>query len=251
MDLGLRGSTVLVTGGTGGIGKCIARAFAAEGANLAITYSSQPDAAKLLVDELRSTGVDAICAHLDLTDPASVVGVVDSTTAHFGGLDVLVSNAVRWEEWRDYIEDWVPEDWQPTLRANVEGVFQLAQRAAPSLRRSAAGRIVFISSSLTERGMVGCWSYAAAKAAGHGLARGLAWDLGRDGVLVNTVMPGMVLVDGHHRSAPDDELAALAAKQPAGRLPTGEDVANAVLFLASTVNRSITGEVLPVTGGTP
>lgn len=250
MDLGLNGRSVLVTGGSGGIGGCIARAYAQEGANVAVTYASNRKAAEALVDEMRDMGVDGFSVHLDLTDLDSVTSAVDAVLDRFGGLDVLVSNAVCWEEWRDYVEQWVPNDWQPVLRANVEGVFTLAQRATPALRRSGVGRIVFISSSLTERGMIGCWSYATAKAAGHGLARSLAWDLGRDNVLVNTVMPGMVLVDGHHRSVPDEDLPALVDKQPSRRLPTGEDVARAVLFLGSPSNLCITGEILHVTGGT-
>jgi len=250
MDMRLYGSSVMVTGGSGDIGRAIARAFAAEGANVAITYATQADVAKELARELGEQGVRTCDVHLDLGSPESATAAVDVVTEAFGGLDVLVNNAVWWEEWRDYIEDWEPEDWQPVLRGNIEGVFTLTQRAAPFLRRSRAGRIVFISSTLTERGMTGCWSYATAKSAGHGLARGLAWDLGRDGVLVNTVSPGMVLVNGRHRSASDEELAELATRQPVRRLPTAEDVAAAVLFLASGVNQSITGEILRVTGGT-
>jgi NAD(P)-dependent dehydrogenase (short-subunit alcohol dehydrogenase family) len=249
MDLGLSGASVLVTGGSRGIGACIARAYAAEGANVAITYAVQRDAARRVVEQLRAVGVEAFATRLDLTDSGSVAAAVDAVLKRFGALDVLVTNAVRWEEWRNRVEDWILEDWQPVLRANMEGVFVLAQRAAPALRRSGRGRLVFVSSSLAERGMVGTWSYATAKAGGHGLARSLAWDLGRDGVLVNTVMPGTVLVDGHHRSVPDGELPALAAAQPIGRLPTGDDVARAVLFLGSSANGSISGEIVRVTGG--
>ncbi len=251
MDMGLKGSAVLVTGGSGGIGRSIALAFAAEGANVAVTYHRQPDAADAVVKEIEAAGTRAIAVRLDLASLDRAAAVVDEVVQAFGGLDVLVNNAVFWEEWRPSIEEWTRQDWQPALRANIEGVFELTQRAVPALRRSPAGRIVFISSTLTERGMIGCWSYATAKAAGHGLARGLAWDLGRDGVLVNTVSPGMVLVDGRHRTASEEELAELAKAQPAGRLPTSEDVANATVYLASRVNRSITGEVLRVCGGTP
>lgn len=251
MDMGLAGAAVLVTGGSGGIGRSIALAFAAEGANVAITYHQQRDAADAVVKQIKQDGTRAIAVRLDLASADSAAAVVDEVVQAFGGLDVLVNNAVFWEEWRPSIEEWTPEDWQPALRANIEGVFVLTQRAAPALRRSQAGRIVFISSTLTERGMIGCWSYAAAKSAGHGLARGLAWDLGRDGVLVNTVSPGMVLVDGRHRTASAEELAELAKAQPAGRLPASEDVASATVYLASRANRSITGEVLRVCGGTP
>lgn len=251
MDMGLKGSAVLVTGGSGDIGRSIALAFAAEGANVAITYHQHQDAADAVVKEIQATGTRAIAVRLDLASLDRAAPAVDEVVAAFGRLDVLVHNAVFWEQWRPSIEEWSREDWQPALRANTEGVFELTQRAAPALRRSPAGRIVFISSTLTERGMIGCWSYAAAKAAGHGLARGLAWDLGRDGVLVNTVSPGMVLIDGRHRTASAEELAELAKAQPAGRLPTSEDVANATVFLASRANRSITGEVLRVCGGTP
>ncbi len=252
MDLGLAGRNVLITGGSGDLGSALARGFAAEGARIAITYASQQSVADSLCAELMSAGAVAAACPMDLTDLDSVRQAVACSVESLGGLDVVISNAVVWEDWRSRIEEWGPCDWQRVLRANTEGVFTLIQEAAPHLRASDGGRVVFISSSLTARGMAGIWCYTTAKTAGHGLARSLAWDLGRDGVLVNTVAPGIVLrPDGHHRNIPDEEIDKLAQAQPLGRLPTVDDVVHAVLFLGSRANGIVNAEIVQATGGIP
>lgn len=250
MDLGLAGRKVLITGGSGDLGSALVRGFAAEGADVGFTYAVQQTAAEDLRDQLAEGGNHAVAHPMDLTDLESVRRAVSALAEALGGVDVLISNAVVWDEWRASVEEWGPVDWQPILRANTEGVFTLVQEAASHLRASDAGRVVFVSSSLTDRGMHGVWLYTVAKTAGLGLARSLAWDLGRDRVLVNTVAPGVVLkADGHHRNIPDEELERLAAAQPVGRLPTMEDIVNFVLFLGSPANGAMNAEVIRITGG--
>lgn len=251
MDLHLAGRRILVTGATGGIGRTVALTLAAEGADLALaSRRAGPDLLELAA-ELEGSGSLAVPIAMDLEDLHSVRSAVTQAATGLGALDGLVNCAVRWGQWRDRIEEAPDPEWQPHLRANLEGVFVLVQAAAPHLRRSNAGRVVLVSSTLAEKGMIGSWVYATAKAGGHGLARGLAWDLGRDDVLVNTVMPGVVLVNGEHRSIPGGELPRLAAQQPAGRLPADQDVADVIAYLVSPRNRVISGEIVPITGGTP
>jgi NAD(P)-dependent dehydrogenase (short-subunit alcohol dehydrogenase family) len=256
MDMGLKDAVVLVTGGTGGIGRRTALAFAAEGARVAITYRSREDVAKAVADEIADAGGEPYVVPMTLNDPESIEAAVRGTTDHFGGLDVLVANAVDWGSGDFHnrpirIEDAADEQWQPVIRANLEGNFRLVRHAAPALRNSAAGRVVLLSSDIAESGFIGSWAYGAAKAGLHGLAVSLAHDLGRDGVLVNVVLAGVTLDDGHHRVIPDQMVASIAEKYPANRLATSVDVAAAVLYLSSRRNGATTGEILHVTGGRP
>lgn len=256
MDLGLTGSAVLVTGGSSGIGRAAAIAYGREGARVALTFHSRRDAAEEVAKEVTAAGGDGYAVAMDLSDPESIGAVVADVVERWNGLDVLVNNAVRWgagsiAELPTSIEEAGPDHWNPTLRANLTGPFLVTRAAAPALRRSSAGRVVLVSSDVAEQGFLGAWAYGSAKAGLHGLAASLAPDLGRDGVLVNVVMPGITLEDGRHRSIPADPLARIAAARPAGKLPTVDDVASAILFLGSPVNGGTTGEILRVTGGRP
>jgi 3-oxoacyl-[acyl-carrier protein] reductase len=170
---------VLVTGGSGGIGRAITAAFSAAGAVVAATSRSGriPDAPLALA--------------MDLEDPGSIVAAVTEATDGLGGIDTLVANAVRWPTgFAERFEDLDPRDWRAVLRANIEGTFSLIQAALPVLRTSGAGRIVIISSGAAEEGHPPAAHYIAAKAALHGLCRALAWDAGRDGILVNVIAAG-------------------------------------------------------------
>lgn len=256
MDMGLRDRVVLVTGGSSGIGRRTALTFAREGAKVAITYRSQEGAAKAVADEIAELGGRAHVVPMSLDDAESIEAAVAGTVEALGGLDVLVANAVDWGDGDFHhrptrIEDATEEQWLRVLRANLEGNFRLVRQAAPALRNSAGGRVVLLSSDIAERGFIGAWAYGAAKAGLHGLAVNLAPDLGRDGVLVNVVMAGVTLEDGHHRVIPDEALPAIAGKYPAQRLPTTDDLAAAITFLCSPRNGATTGEILHVTGGIP
>ena len=169
---------VFVTGATGAIGSAIAKSFGAAGATLAATS--------------RSGDVPGVAHPLRLTlDDASITNAVDAATAQLGGLDTVVVNAVRWPALAaERFEDVDPDEARAVLRANVEGTFTLLRAALPALRRSRAGRIVLISSGAAEEGHPPAPHYIAAKAALHGLCRALAWDAGRDGILVNAFAVG-------------------------------------------------------------
>jgi 3-oxoacyl-[acyl-carrier protein] reductase len=238
MNSGLKDKAVLVTGGSAGIGQATAQAFAAEGARVAVTYRRDREAAEAIA-------TDGIAVQLDLGDPNGVAAAVAEVVERLGGLDVLVVNAVRWPEaFAERFEELPDEEWRAQLRANLEGAFATVRAALPALRKRPWGRIVLISSGIGEEGMPVIWGYGAAKAGLHGLARALAWDCGRDGILVNVVGTGFTATDRNREHFPDELRERVAAVVPQRRLSTAEDVARLVLFLGSEANTSVTGELV-------
>ena len=222
-----------MTGGTGGIGREIVSAFAAAGALVAATSRSGrvPGAAHALA--------------MELEDPGSIATAVDDATAALGGLDTLVVNAVRWpSSFVERFEELDASEWRAGLRANVEGAFCLIQQALPALRASRAGRIVLISSGAAEEGHPPAPHYVAAKAALHGLCRALAWDGGRDGVLVNAIATGFTRTPAGVERMGAGIYDRAAALTPQRRVSNAGDVAALALWLGSDANTSVTGEVI-------
>jgi 3-oxoacyl-[acyl-carrier protein] reductase len=224
---------VLVTGGSRGIGRAIAAGFAAAGATVAATSRSG-----------RVPGV-AHGVAMELEDPGSITAAIADAERRLGGIDTLVVNAVRWPTgFAERFEAIEPAEWRAVLRANLEGAFSVVQAALPALRASAAGRIVMISSGAAEEGHPPAAHYIAAKAALHGLCRALAWDAGRDGVLVNVIATGFTrTAAGRERLGPEIFERA-GALTPQRRVSTAEDVAALALWLGSAANTSVTGEVI-------
>jgi NAD(P)-dependent dehydrogenase (short-subunit alcohol dehydrogenase family) len=251
LDLDLRDRSVLVTGGAGGIGTAIIRAYAAEGARVTLTYNSNAAAATALVRELESDGATAMAVPLDLQDHTSIEGAVARTAAEQDGLDALVANAVRWPtDAAQPLAEADPETWQNALRANLEGTAATVRAAWPFLRDSGTGRIVLISTGVTRHGMPGATAYASAKAALEGLVAALKWEGGEAGILCNLVAPGFTVTEANLQRFPDDVRERVRERTPSGRLSVPEDVAPAVVFLGSPANTNITGCYLPVAGGT-
>jgi len=254
MELGLRDAAVLVTGGSSGIGRATAVAYGRGGARVAITYNSRKDAAETVASEIEAAGGTAYVVPMDLNEPDTIAAAVASTVDRWGGLDAVVGNAVNWgnlgfNDRPENIEDAKPEWWIPVLRANLEGNFHLVQQVAPALRRSEHGRLVLLSTDVAVRPLPGSWPYGAAKAGLHGLVTAAQHDLGKDGVLVNIVMPGITLDNGEHRVIPRPALEQIAAGFSARKLPDTDELANAILFLTSPRTTAIQGEILRVTGG--
>jgi 3-oxoacyl-[acyl-carrier protein] reductase len=250
MDLGLDGRTVIVTGASGGMGREIARAFAAEGANVVLTYHRAQSDAERIAKEI---GERAMTVRYDMADADAARAVADATLEWTGRIDVLVNNAVQWDGGAPSADrpfDAVPDaDWVRMLHANIDGALRLSRAVVPAMRERRWGRLVHISSSIAVDGMAGGEYYATAKAALHGFSRSAAFSLGRDGdILSNVAMPGLTSTDtntevieavgGHYR--------ALA---PIGRLLDAAEVAGPVVYLGSAANTGITGQVITVTGG--
>jgi NAD(P)-dependent dehydrogenase (short-subunit alcohol dehydrogenase family) len=244
VDTGMNGRVVLVTGGSSGIGRAIARAFGAEGARVALTYRSAEEAARATAAEIG----EAMALPLELQRIGSCEEVVAAIRERWGGIDILVPNAVQWPQRApgdgEGFEHMRVERWQTTLRANLEGTFATVRAALPAMRGRDGGRIVLISSGLAEEGMSGGGDYGAAKAGLHGLMRSLAWELGREGILVNAVDTGFTLTARNLESFPDELRERVSASIPSRRLSTPEEVARLVVFLGSAANGNISGEIV-------
>jgi 3-oxoacyl-[acyl-carrier protein] reductase len=255
MDLGLHNRAVLVTGGSSNIGAATAVAFGREGARVSLTYKNNRDAAEKVAADVAQAGGEAHLLPFDLEDKDAPARLIGAVTDHWGGLDVLVNNAVRWADHSPAdgprtFQDESDDSWVTLIDANLTAQLHVLRAALPALRASDGGRIVNLSTSLVERGMVGSVAYTAAKSGLYGASRSLAWEVGKDGVLVNVVMPGWV-IDGKDLpfEIPEALMNEQTSRLPTNELPSCKHVADAVVFLASQANRSITGEIVRVTGG--
>lgn len=256
MELGLGGKTVLVTGGSRGLGRTIATTFAAEGARVALTYRHNRDAAEAVADGIRGAGSEAVAVQLDLRDPAGVTQAVKTVLDSWGRVDVLVNNAIDFgglpagTTGATLLES-VPERWIPLYRANTEGPMLLIREVLPPMVGAKWGRIVNVSATVAEDGSRGNLWYAAAKSTLQGVTRTLSVELGPSGILVNNVMPGLVLTPKIQARTNAGWLEEHQAKLPLRRLPTAEEVAGVVVFMGSAANGAITGETIRVSGGRP
>lgn len=247
MGTGLDNRVVVVTGGTSGIGRAAALAFGREGARVAITYRSDEAAAESCAAEIDAGGAMAAAFPLDLTGEGSAAELVRQVTGRWGGLDVLVNCAGgrdRNAPWGSRFEDTPEPLWRAMLDTDLAGPYALLQAAVPVMRGRGWGRIVLMSSGAGEEGWEGAAAYAAAKAGLVGLARSLAWELGREGILVNVVAAGLTLTERVRATVPPEIPERFAGRLPSRRLSEPADVAELIVFLASAANRNISGEIL-------
>ena len=237
---------VLVTGGSRGIGAAICRAFAAAGWDVAINYLSSDEKAKELSAELQKAGVRSLCVQADVSDSAQVGVMFDTVRRELGEPEILVNNAGI--SMFGLLTELSDEDWRKMLDTDLSAVFYCCRAALPAMIRARRGVIVNIASMWGEVGASCEAAYSAAKAGVIGLTKALAKEVGPSGVRVNAVSPGVVMTDMMAGFSQTD-IAALTEETPLMTTGTAEDVAAAVLFLASEKARFITGQVLPVNGG--
>jgi NAD(P)-dependent dehydrogenase (short-subunit alcohol dehydrogenase family) len=251
MDTRLRDRVVLVTGGSSGIGRATAIAFGREGANVALTYRSDRDAADRVAAEIETAGGEGFAIPLDLSDPSTIDSAVERVLGRWGGLDVLVANAVRWpHDASAPLPESDPLAWERALRANLEGTARTVRAAWPALAASGQGRVVLVSTGVTRHGMAGASAYATAKAGLEGLTSALKWEGGPTGILVNTIAPGFTVTERNLATFGDDVRDEVRRRTPSGRLSVPDDIASAIVYLGSPANGNITGAYLPVAGGT-
>ncbi len=240
----LKGKTALVTGAGQGIGFAIALRLAEEGASIAVNDIS-PIRASAACDKIRENGGTAEPAPANIADSESVARMVGQATEYFGHLDILVNNAGIIRD--NFLQNLPETDWDAVLNVNLKGVYLCCRAVIQEMLARRAGRIINISSRayMGNRGQV---NYSASKAGVVGLTRALALEVGRFGIRVNAVAPGLIdtpLVAGLR----EDVRQKLIMAQPTRTMGQPKDIANAVLFLASEEAEFITGEVLHVDGG--
>ena len=246
LQTGLKDKVVLVTGGSRGIGQAMVRGFAAEGAKVVFTYASQEAQAQELVGALQSQGAFVSAARVDVRDGAGMAGIIDMIEKEHGRLDVLVNNAGIIRD--TLLMTMESQDWDDVLATNLTGAFNAIKPAARLMMRRRQGAIVNLSSIAATRPGRGHANYAASKGGIEAMTKALAVELAAKCIRVNCVAPGMIETDMSKdvRQMAGDQILSRILLRRYGR---AEDIANAVLFLASDLSAYVTGTVLHVDGG--
>ena len=245
--MSLHEKIALVTGGSRGIGRAIAVALAREGAATALSYCQQRDAADEVVRQIERDGGRAAAIPLDVRNRQSVREGIARVEAIFGGLDILVNNAgTNKPADFDQIAD---ADWDDILAVNLKGPFVCAQEALPALRRRGGGSIVNIASVSGQYGGPRTAHYAASKAGLISLGQVIARFAAKDNIRCNTVAAGLIASEMAAAGMQSEAVQKVAAGILLGRLGTPEEVAKAVVFLASDASSYMTAQTVNVNGG--
>jgi 2-hydroxycyclohexanecarboxyl-CoA dehydrogenase len=247
----LQGKTALVTGGGRGIGRAIALALAQEGAQVAV-LDILADNAAAVAREIEAMGVKALALPADLTKRAQVERAVADTLAQFGQIDILVNNA-GWDRMEMFLES-EEETWDKIIAINFKGILYVCKAALPSMVARGQGKVISIASDAGRVGSTGEAVYAGTKGAIIAFSKTLAREMARYRITVNVVCPGLTetpLLQGIREQSPKTEkvIEAVTRAIPLGRVGQPEDIAAAVLYLASPAADFVTGQTLSVSGG--
>jgi Dehydrogenases with different specificities (related to short-chain alcohol dehydrogenases) len=248
MDLGLQGKRVLVTGASSNIGRAIAVVFGGENARVAVGYHDDKAGAEQTAALVDEAGGEAITVRLDLAEQESIEAAAQQVTTVFGGVDVLVNNAVAWTGFPDpgeLFETAPVRRMRDSLNANLLGHYLMTRAVVGQMRLGGWGRVVHISTGLVEDGNPGSSAYVTPKAGLHGLTRTMSRELAAAGILTNLVMSGFVVGD---RKLPQEILDKASAAAATGRTTTATEVAKVVVFLCSQANGHVTGELIRADG---
>lgn len=247
MDLGLKNKVALITGASRGIGAATAKALAHHGAAVIINYIQSKDKAEQVLEEINAEGGRGMIFQADVRDTQAVDAMADAAIKKFGKIDVLVNNANINFPVKPFVElTW--DEIEAKIMSEMKALYNCSQAVLKDMTRRKSGKLIFISSSLSRSPGFGFSAHAAAKSAMDGMAKVMATELGPLGITVNVVGPGLTLTDAT-AGQPKEMHEQVAAITPLRRLGMPDDIAGVVVFLASSLSNYLTGEYIPVTGG--
>lgn len=241
----LEGKVALVTGASRGIGKAIADLLGAQGATVVGTATTDAGA-EAITQRFAEAGIAGKGMRLDVSDDASVEGVIKDIGDAFGPITILVNNAGITRD--NLLMRMKNDEWFNVLNTNLSSVYRLSKACLRGMMKAKTGRIINIASVVGASGNAGQTNYAAAKAGVFGFTKSLAQEVGSRGITVNAVAPGFIDTD-MTRELADSQRDALLGSIPLGRLGRPEEIASVVAFLASDAAAYVTGETIHVNGG--
>ncbi|MFD1862443.1 3-oxoacyl-[acyl-carrier-protein] reductase [Planococcus chinensis] len=242
----LTGKTAIITGASRGIGAEIARKLAAAGAKVVVNYSGSQEKAEAVVEEIKAGGGEAIAVKANVSDAEAVKALVDEAMQAFGSVDILVNNAgITRDNLMMRMKD---DEWDDVINTNLKGVFICTKAVTRQMMKQRAGRIINIASIVGVMGNAGQANYVAAKAGVIGLTKTTARELASRNITANAVAPGFITTDMTDKLGEDIQKTMLS-QIPLGRFGKPEEVAKAVLFLASDDSSYMTGQTLHLDGG--
>jgi 3-oxoacyl-[acyl-carrier protein] reductase len=244
MDLELGGRRVLVTGGSRGIGRAAVLALAEQGASVAAGYTTESDAVQGLARELEAFGNDSHVVRADVSDPDQVAAMVDSVRTRFEHIDILVNNAGVVSH--RTLDDLDVAEWRRVIDTNLTGLYLVTRAVVPAM--PSGGSIINVTSAVGLRGMVARTHYTASKAGVIGFTRSLAKEMGPRGIRANAIAPGIIETD-QVAGLTDEGRARYSGMISLGRLGQPDEIAGAILFLASDLSAYVSGETIIVDGG--
>ncbi len=245
----LENKTAIITGAARGIGEAIAIKFAEQGCNIAFTYVSDSsiEKANALEAKLAAHGVKAKGYKTNAGDYAASEIFVNDVIKEFGQIDICVNNAGISKD--NLLMRMTPEQWDDVMTVNLKSVFNITKQVIRPMMKARSGSIINMSSIIGETGNAGQSSYAASKAGIIGFTKSIAKEIGSRNIRCNAIAPGFVETDMTSYLQEGEAAEKYKASIPLGKFATGEDIANAALFLASDMGSYITGQTISVCGG--
>lgn len=247
MKLGLNDKVALITGSSRGIGAASAKALAYHGATVVVNYIKSKDKAETVLKEIEDAGGTGMIFQADVRDQNAVNSMLDTTIEQFGKVDILVNNANINFPIRPFVElSW--DQIEAKILGEMKALYNCSQAVLKDMMKRNSGKLIFVSSSLSRFPGYGFSAHAAAKSAMDSMAKVMATELGPMGITVNVVGPGLTLTDAT-AGQPKEVHEQIANITPLRRLGMPDDIAGVVLFLASSLSDYLSGEYIPVTGG--
>ena len=247
MELGLKNSVALITGASRGIGAASAKALASHGATVVINYLKSKDKAEALLSEIKKDNGKGMTFQADVRDQSAVINMVESALKEFGKVDILVNNAHISFPIVPYV-DLTWDQIEDKILGEMKALYNCSHAVLKDMMNRKSGKLIFVSSLGSRFPRIGFSAHAAAKSAMDSLAKVMALELGPMGINVNLVGPGLTQTD-QTAGLPKEAHEQIAGMTPLRRLGMPDDIAGVVLFLASSLSDYLTGQYIPVTGG--